>query len=89
MRQKIKSQKKAKRKVKEQFIPVNDIRCPVCDGIINQKWFNFANNNVVDFIAECWNPESAEHHIFHFQLAMPETLLIKGKGSRAFRGDRD
>ncbi len=63
---------------------LQDVKCPICEGIINRKWFNFRTGNVVEFIAECWSANNSEHHIFYFQIEVPECLLLPAEGSKVF-----
>jgi len=57
---------------------LEDVKCPVCKGVINSKWFNFRTENTVEFIAECWTPENPDspRHIFRFQIKIPDVVLI-------------
>lgn len=82
----------SKKKIKK-FVSITDVRCPVCKGDINEKWFNFRSGNVIEFIAECWQPrnnseEPYPRHIFYFQIEVPEANdggLYPAKGSKVFR----
>ncbi len=79
---------------KEQFKPSKfktllDVRCPVCKGAINNKWFNFRTGNVIEFIAECWSGDldvESQKHIFYFQIEAPDAdshkMLFPAKGSK-------
>ena len=87
-----KQSKKSKKKYSPEYKNVEDVRCPVCNGVINYKWFNFRTKNIVEFIAECWSgdtntEEPYPKHIFAFQIETPEIALIYGKRSKAFRND--
>lgn len=78
---------KTKKKKEIVYKSVDDVRCPICKGVVNKKWFNFRTNNVVEFIAECWSgklSESQPSHIFYFQIEVPKGVLIYGKNSTAF-----
>lgn len=83
--------KKPKKKI-EVFRNINEVRCPICQGEINHKWFNFRSGNAVEFIAECWSGDinldpQPPSHIFYFQIAVPAGILVYGKGSKVFIDD--
>lgn len=78
---KLRYRTKKESKIKK-FVSLKDVRCPICKGEINEKWFNFQTQNITDFIAECWSGDvdkESEHHIFRFQIEMPKVLLIHNK----------
>lgn len=78
---------KTRKKKEIEYKSIDDVKCPICNGVINNKWFNFRNGNVVEFIAECWagdlNKEQPRH-IFYFQIEVPKGELICGENSTAF-----
>lgn len=77
--------KKSKPKKNIIYKSLSDVKCPVCDGIINHKWFNFRTGQVVEFIAECWNYDNHnQHHIFYFQIEVPECVILDAKNGSAF-----
>lgn len=89
-----KLKRKQKKKIKK-YISIEDVRCPVCKGVINSKWFNFRSGNVVEFVAECWSGHLSieeppyPRHIFYFQIETPECVLVHAKGSKIFSGEND
>jgi len=60
----------------KEFVSIDDVRCPVCDGVINTKWFEGMSEKFAIFCAECWSgdSETAEQprHIFRFHIRLPE-----------------
>lgn len=81
------NKRKVKKKVSPKFVDVRDVHCPICKGVINDKWFNFRSGNVIEFIAECWSGDlnvDSPRHIFYFQIETPECVIVHGKGSKAF-----
>jgi ribosomal protein S27AE len=48
---------------------IEDVRCPICGGEVNQVWFKSIvkrkGKEFAFFIAECWNPLSPEHSRYH------------------------
>ena len=94
--------KKLKQKKKSiKYISLTDVRCPICKGKINEKWFNFRSGNVVEFIAECYTPDYEKsrrdiendkifpRHVFYFQIETPDGLLVHDKRSKIFSGGND
>ena len=73
-------------KEKKKFKSIDDVKCPICDGDIDEKWFNFRSKNVVEFIAECWTRDDPgkPRHIFYFQIEVPECVLVYDKNSKVF-----
>jgi len=65
----------------KKYISINDVRCPICEGVINSKWFNFRTGNIVEFIAECWTPNNPEspRHVFCFQIKIPDCVIISNE----------
>ena len=80
-------QNKKKHSKSKIFRSLEDVKCPICKGVINNKWFNFRNGQVVDFTAECWSGDiynDKPRHIFSFQLEIPKAVLISAVGSKVF-----
>ena len=77
-----------KKKLKDKiFVSLDNVRCPICNGVINEKWFNFRNKNIVEFVAECWSGKinkDTPKHIFYFQIEIPECVLVCDKNSKVF-----
>lgn len=73
----------------KKHVSIEDVKCPICNGGINEKWFNFENQNVVEFIAECWTKENPDspRHIFSFQIEIPECVLVCDEDSKIFEED--
>jgi len=49
---------------------LNDVRCPQCNGIINQVlWsdYNYLSGNAV-FLVECWSGDSTKESHYHLFL---------------------
>ena len=71
--------KKFGKSKEKKYRSIDDVRCPICSGVINHKWFNFRGEKVVEFVAECWSGSSHDEkprHIFYFQIEVPECVLI-------------
>ena len=66
------------------YVDVSNVKCPICNGFVNSKWFSFRNQNTVEFIAECWTPENPDlpRHIFYFQIKTPDCVLFDKEGSQ-------
>ncbi len=62
--------------IEKKYTDVSEIKCPICGGNINNKWFNFRSGDIIEMIAECWTPDNpdAPRHIFRFQLTSPHIL---------------
>ena len=84
----------SKRKdINRRYPDINQVRCPICKGPINSKWFSFRSGNVIEFIAECWSGETFTQepyprHIFYFQIEAPDASrasLYPAKGSKVFK----
>lgn len=70
---------KATKKLKIKYKSLDDVKCPVCKGVINSKWFNFRNGNTIEFIAECWSGDldrDTPRHIFYFQIEVPNCIML-------------
>jgi len=64
------------------WVSVDDVRCPICDGVINQKWYDSMSDNIAIFIAECWSGKVSVDqpaHIFRFHIKLPESKTYEGK----------
>lgn len=81
-----KKKPKKKKSKKIEYKSFEDVKCPICNGEINQKWFSFRNDQVIEFIAECWNRKDPgkPRHIFYFQIEVPPSVLVYGKNSTVF-----
>lgn len=60
------------------------VKCPICKGVINEKWFNFRTDNTIEFIAECWTPKNPDlpRHVFYFQIDVNPCVLFDKKGKQ-------
>lgn len=84
-----------KKSPEKKYKSIDDVRCPICNGVINSKWFNFRTGQVVEFIAECWSGNINDkyedgpkpRHIFYFQIETPECVLVCDKDSEVFNDD--
>ncbi len=50
-----------------------EIKCPVCGGVVNDMWFDSASSTetMASFIVECWSgdlQEESDHHIFRVKI---------------------
>ena len=71
----------------KKYVSIENVKCPICKGGINEKWFNFCTDEVAEFIAECWKKENPDspRHIFYFQIEIPECVLVCDKDSKIFQ----
>lgn len=54
---------------------LDDVRCPICEGVINRKWFSHLFGNYAIFIAECWSgslQKDQPRHLFWLQIELPK-----------------
>ena len=72
----------------KKYMAIQDVRCPICNGPINDKWLSFRGSDVVEFVAECWPGDIQEtnkpRHIFYFQIEVPDCVLVCDKDSKVF-----
>ena len=54
---------------------VANIRCPYCDGVVNNMWFSHLMGDYAIFIVECWSGDlkkRSHHHLFKATIKLRE-----------------
>lgn len=65
------------KKEEKKHVSIDDVRCPVCDGVINKLWYDGMSQEYAIFAAECWSGDlnvEQPRHIFRFHIKLPEII---------------